>query len=67
MGECLDTPFQTTSASYALSTHEQSLSSDSAPPLAMLALAAREMRVWLDGSHDRVVVLHCKGTVVFSM
>ncbi|KDQ60191.1 hypothetical protein JAAARDRAFT_32572 [Jaapia argillacea MUCL 33604] len=31
-----------------------------APPLAMLALAAREMRLWLDGHPDRVAVLHCK-------
>ncbi|KAL4253065.1 Dual-specificity lipid and protein phosphatase [Abortiporus biennis] len=31
-----------------------------APPLAVLPLVAREMRVWLDGSSDRVAVLHCK-------
>ncbi|KAI0032605.1 hypothetical protein K488DRAFT_85711 [Vararia minispora EC-137] len=31
-----------------------------APPLAILALTAREMRLWLDGSHERVAVLHCK-------
>ncbi|KAI0088840.1 phosphatases II [Irpex rosettiformis] len=31
-----------------------------APPLAILALVAREMRAWLDGSPDRVAVLHCK-------
>ncbi|KAI0746880.1 phosphatases II [Daedaleopsis nitida] len=31
-----------------------------APPLAILPLIAREMRVWLDGSQDRVAVLHCK-------
>lgn len=33
----------------------------SAPPLAIMPLAAREMSVWLDGAPDRVVVLHCKG------
>ncbi|KII91188.1 hypothetical protein PLICRDRAFT_156068 [Plicaturopsis crispa FD-325 SS-3] len=31
-----------------------------APPLALLPLAAREMGVWLSGSPERVVVLHCK-------
>ncbi|KAI0341469.1 phosphatases II [Trametopsis cervina] len=31
-----------------------------APPLAILPLIAREMRIWLDGSPDRVAVLHCK-------
>ncbi|KAI0764871.1 phosphatases II [Fomes fomentarius] len=31
-----------------------------APPLAILTLAAREIRLWLDGSQDRVAVLHCK-------
>ncbi|KAF8499993.1 phosphatases II [Gautieria morchelliformis] len=31
-----------------------------APPLAILALASREMRTWLSGSDDRVAVLHCK-------
>ncbi|KAL6300793.1 hypothetical protein BKA93DRAFT_739805 [Sparassis latifolia] len=31
-----------------------------APPLAMLALVAREMHAWLDGSPERVAVLHCK-------
>ncbi|KAH7926238.1 hypothetical protein BV22DRAFT_1009461 [Leucogyrophana mollusca] len=31
-----------------------------APPLSILPLAAREMRAWLSGSRDRVVVLHCK-------
>ncbi|EIW77207.1 hypothetical protein CONPUDRAFT_139208 [Coniophora puteana RWD-64-598 SS2] len=31
-----------------------------APPLAVLPLVAREMRAWLDGSPDRVAVLHCK-------
>ncbi|KAJ7145364.1 phosphatases II [Mycena crocata] len=31
-----------------------------APPLAIMPLAAREMAEWLDGSPDRVVVLHCK-------
>ncbi|KAL7284123.1 hypothetical protein ACG7TL_001404 [Trametes sanguinea] len=31
-----------------------------APPLAVLPLVAREIRVWLDGSPDRVAVLHCK-------
>ncbi|TCD68747.1 Telomerase protein component 1 [Steccherinum ochraceum] len=31
-----------------------------APPLAILPLVAREMRVWLDGSPERVAVLHCK-------
>jgi len=34
----------------------------SAPPLAILALVAWEMRLWLDGSPERVAVLHCKGT-----
>jgi phosphatidylinositol-3,4,5-trisphosphate 3-phosphatase and dual-specificity protein phosphatase PTEN len=33
----------------------------SAPPLALLPLAAREMHAWLQGSPDRVIVLHCKG------
>ncbi|KAI0711173.1 phosphatases II [Cerioporus squamosus] len=32
----------------------------SAPPLAILPLIAREMRLWLDGSPERVAVLHCK-------
>ncbi|KAF7974862.1 hypothetical protein HWV62_11109 [Athelia sp. TMB] len=32
----------------------------SAPPLAILPLAAREMRAWLQGSPERVIVLHCK-------
>lgn len=31
-----------------------------APPLAILALAAREIREWLHGSDDRVAVIHCK-------
>ncbi|KAJ4468784.1 phosphatases II [Lentinula aciculospora] len=31
-----------------------------APPLAIMPLVAREMRLWLDGSPERVVVLHCK-------
>ncbi|CAL1709124.1 unnamed protein product [Somion occarium] len=31
-----------------------------APPLAILALVAREIREWLDGSPERVAVLHCK-------
>ncbi|KAJ7716574.1 phosphatases II [Mycena maculata] len=31
-----------------------------APPLAIMPLAAREMADWLDGSPERVVVLHCK-------
>ncbi|CDO74848.1 hypothetical protein BN946_scf184280.g8 [Trametes cinnabarina] len=31
-----------------------------APPLAILPLVAREIRAWLDGSPDRVAVLHCK-------
>ncbi|KAF8507851.1 hypothetical protein BU17DRAFT_78047 [Hysterangium stoloniferum] len=31
-----------------------------APPLSMLPLAAREMRLWLEDSADRVAVLHCK-------
>ncbi|KAF5390012.1 hypothetical protein D9757_003807 [Collybiopsis confluens] len=31
-----------------------------APPLAIMALVAREMRIWLDGSPERVAVLHCK-------
>ncbi|KAI1798117.1 phosphatases II [Ganoderma leucocontextum] len=31
-----------------------------APPLAILPLAAREIRLWLDGSPERVAVLHCK-------
>ncbi|KAJ7910641.1 phosphatases II [Mycena leptocephala] len=31
-----------------------------APPLAIMPLAAREMSDWLDGSPERVIVLHCK-------
>ncbi|KAF8327742.1 uncharacterized protein EI90DRAFT_2927531 [Cantharellus anzutake] len=31
-----------------------------APPLAIMALATREMDVWLEGDAKRVVVLHCK-------
>ncbi|KAJ3782813.1 phosphatases II [Lentinula aff. detonsa] len=31
-----------------------------APPLAIMPLVAREMRIWLDGSPERVAVLHCK-------
>ncbi|TBU59352.1 phosphatases II [Dichomitus squalens] len=31
-----------------------------APPLAILPLVAREIRLWLDGSPERVAVLHCK-------
>ncbi|KAI0827036.1 phosphatases II [Trametes gibbosa] len=31
-----------------------------APPLATLPLVAREIRLWLDGSSERVAVLHCK-------
>ncbi|KAH9916723.1 phosphatases II [Epithele typhae] len=31
-----------------------------APPLAILPLIAREIRLWLDGSPNRVAVLHCK-------
>ncbi|TFK49457.1 hypothetical protein OE88DRAFT_1633023 [Heliocybe sulcata] len=31
-----------------------------APPLAILPLVAREIRVWLEGSPDRVAALHCK-------
>ncbi|KAI0777771.1 phosphatases II [Trametes elegans] len=31
-----------------------------APPLAILPLVAREIRLWLDGSAERVAVLHCK-------
>ncbi|KAF7350475.1 Phosphatases II [Mycena venus] len=31
-----------------------------APPLAIMPLAAREMAEWLDGSPERVIVLHCK-------
>ncbi|QRV81977.1 Dual specificity phosphatase, catalytic domain [Ceratobasidium sp. AG-Ba] len=31
-----------------------------APPLAILPLAAREIREWLAGGEHRVVVLHCK-------
>ncbi|KAJ7787158.1 phosphatases II [Mycena olivaceomarginata] len=31
-----------------------------APPLAIMPLAAREMTDWLDGSPERVIVLHCK-------
>ncbi|KAG5645498.1 hypothetical protein DXG03_005907 [Asterophora parasitica] len=31
-----------------------------APPLAMMPLVSREMRSWLNGSPDRVAVLHCK-------
>lgn len=34
----------------------------SAPPLALVALATREMHNYLSGDADRVVVLHCKGT-----
>ena len=30
----------------------------------MLPLVAREMRIWLDGSSERVVALHCKGTIL---
>lgn len=33
----------------------------SAPPLAIIPLAVREMQIWLAGSPNRVVVLHCKG------
>ena len=36
--------------------------SRSAPPLAILALVAREIRAWLEPSKERVAVLHCKGT-----
>ncbi|KAJ7234611.1 hypothetical protein B0H12DRAFT_1212542 [Mycena haematopus] len=32
----------------------------SAPPLAIMPLAAREMADWLNGSPERVIVLHCK-------
>ncbi|KIO29339.1 hypothetical protein M407DRAFT_21560 [Tulasnella calospora MUT 4182] len=32
-----------------------------APPLAILALATREMDIYLKQDPDRVVVLHCKG------
>lgn len=35
---------------------------NSAPPLAILPLVAREIKLWLDGSSERVAVLHCKGT-----
>lgn len=35
--------------------------SKSAPPLAILPLAAREMKQWLEGGQNRAVVLHCKG------
>ncbi|KAL1739279.1 hypothetical protein HDZ31DRAFT_69101 [Schizophyllum fasciatum] len=31
-----------------------------APPLAIMPLVAREIRAWLDGSKERVAVLHCK-------
>lgn len=31
-----------------------------APPLAIMPLIAREIRAWLEGSPERVVVLHCK-------
>ncbi|KZT28129.1 hypothetical protein NEOLEDRAFT_1176278 [Neolentinus lepideus HHB14362 ss-1] len=31
-----------------------------APPLAILPLVAREIHLWLEGSPDRVAVLHCK-------
>ncbi|EJT99350.1 hypothetical protein DACRYDRAFT_118087 [Dacryopinax primogenitus] len=31
-----------------------------APPLALLALAVREMQAWLLGDPDRVIVVHCK-------
>ncbi|KIM42319.1 hypothetical protein M413DRAFT_27108 [Hebeloma cylindrosporum] len=31
-----------------------------APPLVIMPLVAREMNAWLNGSHDRVAVLHCK-------
>ncbi|KAF6747202.1 ptenb protein [Ephemerocybe angulata] len=31
-----------------------------APPLAILPLVTREMHAWLDGSPDRVAVIHCK-------
>lgn len=31
-----------------------------APPLAILALVAREISLWLDASPDRIAVLHCK-------
>ncbi|KAF8067782.1 hypothetical protein FPV67DRAFT_1669665 [Lyophyllum atratum] len=31
-----------------------------APPLPMMPLVAREMRAWLQGSPDRVAVIHCK-------
>ncbi|KAI0336859.1 phosphatases II [Cubamyces sp. BRFM 1775] len=31
-----------------------------APPLAILPLVAREIRLWLDGAPERVAVLHCK-------
>ncbi|KAJ3565885.1 hypothetical protein NP233_g7356 [Leucocoprinus birnbaumii] len=31
-----------------------------APPLAIMPLVAREIRAWLDGSSERVAVLHCK-------
>ncbi|KAG9004722.1 Telomerase protein component 1 [Tulasnella sp. JGI-2019a] len=31
-----------------------------APPMALLALATREMHAYLQGDEDRVVVLHCK-------
>ncbi len=34
----------------------------SAPPLALVALATREMHNYLSEDADRVVVLHCKGT-----
>lgn len=31
-----------------------------APPLALLPLAVREMRAWLDGDSERVAIIHCK-------
>ncbi|KAH9852533.1 phosphatases II [Lenzites betulinus] len=31
-----------------------------APPLAILPLVAREIRLWIDGAPERVAVLHCK-------
>jgi phosphatidylinositol-3,4,5-trisphosphate 3-phosphatase/dual-specificity protein phosphatase PTEN len=34
-----------------------------APPLALMPLVAREMHAWLDGSSERVVVIHCKGVL----
>lgn len=38
----------------------------SAPPLAILPLAVREMRAWLTQSGDNVIVLHCKGLSLLS-